>query len=162
LVRGAVLSIVLVIASCAPDYAHTAFRCVNDDSECPTGQMCLVNRCRRGPLTGDGVVCGKGSCALEEQCCDDGTPHCLPAGAVCHGVTELCDGTEDCAVHGMDRDYCCADGNTHFCDATCDHAMCRVGGDCPLTAPNCCDVDAATLLGTCSAIGCSELAVARY
>ncbi|HET7502235.1 MAG TPA: hypothetical protein VFK02_14555 [Kofleriaceae bacterium] len=152
--RGAVLSIVLVIASCAPDYAHTSFRCRNDP-DCPAGQICRAERCRRGELTGDGVVCGDMTCALDAQCCDDGVRHCQAAGAVCHGVSELCDGTEDCPVHGLDHDYCCADNEMHLCDATCSHAMCRVDGDCPRTAPNCCDANAATMTpGLCSQFSC--------
>jgi hypothetical protein len=149
-VRGVALSIVLVIASCAPDYAHTAFRC-DADHGCPDGQGCVAGRCRRGELTGDGVGCGSATCGPAEQCCVDliNPPRCLPAGDVCPGTTALCDGSEDCRA----GDRCCADGDTVFCDAACESYACRDAADCPSTAPNCCAVRI-TPWGQCSPLPC--------
>lgn len=155
--RRALAWIVLLIASCAPDYAHTAFRC-DEGHGCPAGQMCLDGRCRRGALTGDGVVCGqddKGSmqvCDTSQQCCLDlfNPPRCIAAGDVCPGTAALCDGSEDCQA----GDRCCADGDTVFCDAACDHDACRDAADCPSTAPNCCHDDDTTPWGQCSPLGC--------
>lgn len=132
--RGVALSIMLVIASCAPDYGHTAFRCPDGDG-CPDGQDCYAGRCRRGAPTDHGVACGSASCAPGDQCCvDPPNLHCRPAGELCPGITVLCDGATDC----RDKDLCCADGGAVFCDAACTRTACTDGGDCPLTAPNCC------------------------
>ncbi|TMQ03041.1 MAG: hypothetical protein E6J90_52855 [Deltaproteobacteria bacterium] len=148
--RGAALWIVTLIASCAPDYAHSAFRC-DAEHGCPTGQACLAGRCRRGELTGDGVGCGSATCGVTEQCCLDplNLPRCRPAGDVCPGTSVLCDGSEDCRA----GDRCCADGDTVFCDATCDRTACRDDGDCPSTEPNCCGATPEAA-GACSRPSC--------
>jgi hypothetical protein len=149
-VRGALAWLVAWIASCAPDYAHTAFRC-DADHGCPAGQTCLDGRCRRGAPTGDGVVCGAATCDASHQCCLDqlNPPRCIAAGDVCPGTSALCDGSEDCQA----GDRCCADGGTVFCDAACDRYACRDAADCPSTAPNCCPDDTAPW-GECSPSGC--------
>jgi hypothetical protein len=155
-VRGVALSIVLVIASCAPDYGHSAFLCDDAGHGCPDGQDCVAGRCRRGEPTGDGVVCGAGSgaarCAPAEQCCVEGPAQlrCRPAGELCPGITMLCDGAEDCRA----GDRCCADGGAVFCDAACEHTACLDADDCPRsTAPNCC-FDLGTPWGACSPRPC--------
>jgi hypothetical protein len=148
-VRGAVLWIVTLIAGCAPNYAHSAFRC-GADPDCPAGQTCRAGRCLRGAPTGDGVTCGAASCGPADQCCFDppALPRCIAAGDVCPGTAALCDGSEDCRA----GDRCCADGDTAFCDASCGHYACRDGADCPSTEPNCCTAD--TPWGMCSKFGC--------
>lgn len=155
--RGVALSIVLVIASCGPDYGHTAFRC-DADHGCPDGQRCASGRCRRGEPTGDGVRCGKDSgtgaevtCGTEQMCCRDpfNPPRCVDAGSACPGTAALCDGREDCQA----GDRCCADGDTLFCDAVCKHDACREPADCPSTEPNCC-IEDPTLWGECSQPPC--------
>jgi hypothetical protein len=150
-VRGALAWLVALIASCAPDYAHTAFRC-GGGHDCPPDQTCLDGRCRRGAPAGTVVCSGDGqhSCALGEQCClyQDG-PGCIAAGDVCPEPSALCDGREDC--QGNDR--CCADGTIAFCDAACDRYACRDDGDCPSTVPRCC-FDELPLWGHCVASGC--------
>jgi hypothetical protein len=151
-VRGALAWLVALIASCAPDYAHTAFRC-DPGHGCPADQTCLDGRCQRAARTGDGVVCsvdGQHSCDPGEQCClyPDG-PRCIAAGDVCPGTSALCDGSEDCQA----GDRCCADGNITFCDAACDRHACRDAADCPSTAPSCCPDDT-TPWGRCSPSGC--------
>lgn len=148
--RGALAWLVALIASCAPDYAHTAFRCTGDGG-CPGGQTCLDGRCRRGAPTGDGVACGPDTCDAHHQCCLDlfNPPRCIAAGDVCPGTAALCDGSEDCQA----GDRCCADGDTVFCDAACDRYACRDAADCPSTAPNCCPDDT-TPWGQCSRLGC--------
>jgi hypothetical protein len=149
-VRGALAWLVALIASCAPDYAHTAFRCTGDGG-CPAGQTCLDGRCRRGAPIGDGVACGSDACDAHHQCCLDlfNPPRCIAAGDVCPGTAALCDGIEDCQA----GDRCCADGDTVFCDAACDRYACRDAADCPSTAPSCCPDDA-TPWGQCSRLGC--------
>ena len=153
--------IVALLASCAPDYAHTAFRC-DQDHGCPAGQTCLADRCRRGALTGDGVVCGAGSgavsCATTEQCCVDSInpPRCIAAGALCPGTGALCDGSEDCQA----GDRCCSDGEAVFCDAACTRFACRDDADCPSTEPNCCP-EFATPWGRCSELGCLGAVITR-
>ena len=136
--RGVALWILASIASCAPDYGHTAFRC-DAEHGCPDGQSCVDRRCRRGtPVAPDGVICGASTCDATQQCCaDDNGPRCIAAGDVCPGDAALCDGVEDCQA----SDRCCADGDTAFCDATCGHVACRDTGDCPSDAPNCCPTD---------------------
>lgn len=137
--RGVALWILASIASCAPDYGHTAFRC-DAEHGCPDGQSCVGGRCRRGtPVAPDGVVCGAVVCDATQQCCDDddGTSRCIAAGDVCPGDGALCDGVEDCQA----RDLCCADGDLAFCDASCRHAACREDTDCPSLEPHCCPGD---------------------
>lgn len=147
--RGVALSILMLVAGCEPDYAHSAFRCDDAGHGCPAGQLCRAGRCRRGEPTGDGVGCGSAHCDVTQQCCVDESPRCAPAGDSCPGTTVLCDGSGDCQL----GDHCCADGHTVFCDQTCEHYACRVDGDCPLAAPNCCDVTPG-LPGECSRTGC--------
>jgi hypothetical protein len=149
-VRGAALWIVTLLASCAPDYGHSAFRC-DAAHGCPAGQDCLAGRCRRGAPTGDGVGCGGETCDATQQCCVDlfNGAHCRAAGEVCPGTAALCDGREDCQA----GDRCCADGDTVFCDASCGHEACLDAADCPATAPNCC-FDRDTPWGTCALFGC--------
>lgn len=148
--RGALLSIVTLLASCAPDYGHTAFRC-DAGHGCPAGQDCLAGRCRRGAPTGDGVACGSMSCGPTEQCCVDlfQPTGCIAAGDICPGTGALCDGVEDCQA----GDRCCADGETLFCDATCGAYACQDDADCPSTARSCCPDDT-TPWGRCSRLGC--------
>jgi hypothetical protein len=55
------LSLVCLLAGCAPDYGHSAFRC-DASHACPDDQTCIAGRCRRGAPTGDGVVCGTATC----------------------------------------------------------------------------------------------------
>jgi hypothetical protein len=153
-VRGVALFLGWLIASCAPDYGHSAFLC-DEQHGCPDGQTCITGRCRRsdpiGNGSGDGVKCGGMQCDRTQQCCVDGfeTWRCIPAQDACLGTSALCDGMEDCGMH----DLCCADGDNVTCDATCEHYACREREDCPATAPNCCD---ATDLqwGKCSQSGC--------
>jgi hypothetical protein len=154
-VRGALAWLVALLASCAPDYAHTAFRC--DPGGCPADQTCQDGRCRRGAPTGDaGVECGKDDqgdaqvCDTHHQCClySPGPWRCIDAGEVCPAHSGLCDGREDCQA----GDRCCADGNITFCDASCDRYACRDTSDCPSTVPSCC-FDGAAPWGVCST-GC--------
>jgi hypothetical protein len=153
-VRGALAWLVALIAGCAPDYAHTAFRC-DGGHDCPAEQACLDGRCRRGAPPGDaGVVCsvdGEQSCGPREQCClySPGPWGCIAAGDRCPAPSGLCDGRADCQA----GDACCADGNITFCDAVCDRYACRDGADCPSTAPACC-FDGATPWGHCALPGC--------
>jgi hypothetical protein len=149
-VRGALAWIVTLIASCAPDYEHTAFRC-DPLHGCPEGQTCQDGHCQRGAPTGDGVVCGTMTCTSALVCCVDllSPPHCIFEIGVCSGILALCDGSEDC----QPGDRCCADGDTLFCDASCDRYACRDAADCPSTAPNCCP-DGTTPWGQCSPLGC--------
>lgn len=143
----------MLIASCAPDYGHTAFLC-DPDHDCPPGQMCTNGRCWRGtPPDGRDVACGGNArCNVgTEQCCVDssGGTLCGSAGAACHGPSALCDGPRDCPM----GDQCCADGKTVFCDRTCNHHACQVDDDCPeLSAHHCCH-DEGTPWGVCST-GC--------
>jgi hypothetical protein len=148
--RGAALWIVAMVAGCAPDYAHSAFRC-DAQHGCPDGQRCRDGRCRRGEPTGDGVTCGAKRCGPAEQCCVDAAdrPDCAAAGEACPGDAALCDGSEDCQM----GDRCCADGDTAFCDATCNHYACADAADCPLTAPICCR-DFGEHWGQCRTSGC--------
>lgn len=150
--RGALVWIVTLIAGCAPDYGHTAFLC-DAGHDCPTGQTCTFGRCWRGtPPDAQSVVCGDAGCTVgTQQCCVDseGEARCGSAGEVCQGTSALCDGPDDCPP----GERCCADGNTVFCDSTCDHDACRSDGDCPLAAPSCCH-DAETPWGRCSPPGC--------
>jgi len=143
----------MLIASCAPDYGHTAFLC-HVDRDCQPGQACTFGRCQRGtPPDAQSVACGDAGCNVgTEQCCVDPASdrmQCGSAGDVCPGSSALCDGPDDCQ-HG---DQCCADGSTVFCDKACDHHACQVDGDCPLTAPSCCH-DQPTPWGVCSQPGC--------
>jgi hypothetical protein len=154
-VRGALAWIVTLIASCAPDYGHTAFLC-DTGHDCPTGQMCTFGRCWRGtPPDAQSVACGDAGCNVgTQQCCVDsagGTRgmQCGSASEVCPGTSALCDGPADCQ-HG---DQCCADGSTVFCDKACDQYACQVDSDCPLTAPHCCH-DPMTPWGMCSELDC--------
>jgi hypothetical protein len=149
-VRGVALSIFTLIASCAPDYGHTAFRC-DAEHGCPAAQSCVAGRCRRGAPTGDGVVCGSATCDVTQQCClyVFSQPTCIAAGDVCPDTSALCDGVEDCQA----GDRCCADGKTVFCDATCGDYACRDAADCPSTEPNCCQFDI-TPWGECSKFPC--------
>jgi hypothetical protein len=149
-VRGVALSILTLLASCAPDYGHSAFRC-DADHGCPAGQACVVGRCRTGLPAGDGVVCATVTCDATQQCCLDlfNPPRCIAAGDVCPGTSALCDGVEDCPA----GERCCATGSTVACGASCDEVVCREAADCPSTAPNCCASDQ-TPWGTCSALGC--------
>src|SRR3954467_7554054 len=112
--RGVALSILLLVGSCAPDYAHSAFRC-DAKHGCPEDQTCVLGRCRRPP---DGVVCGEQTCNAMEKCCIDtiNSPRCIAVGDVCPGTSALCDGLEDCQA----GDQCCADSSTVTCKATCD------------------------------------------
>ena len=141
--------VIAALTSCAPDYAHTAFRC-DAERPCPTGQSCYAGRCRRGLPTGDGVACGTATCDASHQCCVDSEnpPRCIAASDVCPGTAALCDGAEDC----QPGDRCCADRNTVFCDASCSQYACRDAADCPSTEPNCCGAD--TPWGVCSESGC--------
>lgn len=157
--HGVALTIVLLIASCAPDYAHSAFLC-DARHGCPDGQDCIQGRCRRAERTGedvvcssstcDGVLCGGQTCDRSQQCCVDGSEiaRCAAAGVACLGRSALCDGRADCRA----GDYCCADGDS-FCDAHCDHYACRLDGDCPPTTPSCCGASATTV-GECAQLGC--------
>jgi hypothetical protein len=152
-VRGALAWLVSLIASCAPDYAHTTFLCP-PGHDCPPGQSCVDGRCRHGAVTGDGVVCPApaGTCAAGGLCCLDrsGNGHCDEARDACTtGPAALCDGSEDC----QPGDRCCADGNTAFCDAVCMNYVCRDAADCPASAPNCCP-DPITPWHQCSPFGC--------
>ena len=153
--RGVALLVGCLVASCAPDYGHSAFRC-DVEHGCPTGQTCIFDRCRRadpsGNGSGDGVICGGEMCKLSEQCCvndNDDTALCAEAGAICPGVSALCDGKEDCG--GVDR--CCADGDAVTCDETCKTYACRDDDDCPLAAHTCCGATAKTW-GECSNAKC--------
>jgi hypothetical protein len=151
-VRGALAWIVMLIASCAPDFAHTAFLC-DKQPDCPAGQTCTSGRCWRGtPPDAQTVACGDAGCNVgTQQCCVDpaGGMQCGSAGEVCRGISALCDGPDDC----QPGDRCCADGNTVFCDQACDHDACQVDRDCPLAAPHCCH-DPRTSWGVCSDSGC--------
>jgi hypothetical protein len=142
----------MLIASCAPDYGHTAFLC-HADRDCPPGQACTFGRCQRGtPPDAQSVGCGDASCNVgTAQCCVDpaGGMQCGSAGDLCPGISALCDGPGDCQT----GDQCCADGSTVFCDKACDHHACQVDSDCPLTAPSCCH-DPMTPCGQCSQSGC--------
>lgn len=151
--RGALVWIVTLIASCAPDTGHTAFLC-DGNHDCPPGQLCMYGRCLRAvPPDAESVACADaGSCTVgPEQCCLDsaGGTRCGDAGEACRGTSALCDSPRDCP----DGDRCCADGNAVFCDRTCDHDACQVDGDCPLSAPSCCH-DQGTPWGVCSGLGC--------
>jgi hypothetical protein len=149
-VRAVALWILALIASCAPDYGHTAFRCQLPEHGCPAGQDCIAGRCRRGPLTGDGVVCGSATCGPTQQCCVDhiNPERCIAADDICPGDAALCDGSEDCQA----GDRCCADGDTVFCDGSCSRHACQDASDCPSTAPNCCHDELPW--GQCSPFGC--------
>lgn len=142
----------MLIASCAPDFAHTAFLC-DKQPDCPAGQTCTSGRCWRGtPPDAQTVACGDAGCNVgTQQCCVDpaGGMQCGSAGEVCRGISALCDGPDDC----QPGDRCCADGNTVFCDQACDHDACQVDRDCPLAAPHCCH-DPRTSWGVCSDSGC--------
>lgn len=144
----------MLIASCAPDYGHTAFLC-HVDRDCQPGQACTFGRCQRGtPPDAQSVACGDASCNVgTEQCCVDPASdrmQCGSAGDLCPGTSALCDGPDDCQ-HG---DQCCADGSTVFCDKACGHQACQFDRDCPpLTAPSCCH-DPLTPWGVCSQPGC--------
>lgn len=148
--RGVALWIITLIASCAPDYGHTAFRC-DASHDCPAGQSCFAGRCRRGEPTGDGVACGATSCDATQQCCLDlfNPARCIAAGDACAGISALCDGSEDC----QPGDRCCADGGTAFCDASCGEYACRDAADCPPSAPSCCTLGDVPW-GLCSRLGC--------
>lgn len=148
--RVALLSCLLVLASCTPDYGHTAFRC-DDEHRCPADQTCITGRCRRGAPTGDGVVCGAATCTLTEQCClySFGPPRCIAAGELCPNTSALCDGVEDCAS----GDRCCGDGEALLCDATCADYVCRDAADCPSIEPYCCGATA-QMWGQCSPFPC--------
>jgi hypothetical protein len=156
-VRGVALLLGCLVASCAPDYGHSAFRC-NGDHGCPDGQRCVIpagqqtGRCHRGEApNSDGVVCGAELCDVTQQCCFSGDSlqaSCSAAGAACPESSALCDGVEDC----QQDDWCCADGDTHACDATCKTYACRDKDDCPPTQ-SCCGAEA-THWGLCSDNGC--------
>jgi len=148
-VRGVALLLGCLVASCAPDYGHSAFRC-DAEHGCPSGQTCILDRCRRadpiGNGSGDGVICGGRACALTEQCCldeDNRTASCAAAGDVCVATSALCDGKEDCA--GDDR--CCIQGDTITCGTDCKAYACREDGDCP--APQHCCLATADRWGEC-------------
>jgi hypothetical protein len=156
-VRGVALWIVGLVIGCAPDYAHTAFRCGTGDAgdpECPDRQSCILGRCRRATPAGDGIKCptDPGVCATGDRCCfiEGGTSDCGAANLVCKGgVSALCDSRNDCG-----DDYCCADGTSVFCDAHCGNYACQHDGDCPPEAPHCCRPDRAVPWGTCSDVSC--------
>lgn len=148
-VTGVIAVIVALSSGCAPDYAHTAFRC-DAEHDCPAGQACIMGRCRHGEPTGDGVACGMVTCDLTQQCCIDmsNPARCIAAGDVCPGTSALCDGVEDCQA----GDQCCASGSTVSCDPSCEQAVCRDAADCPSTAPNCCPQE--TPWGECQKLAC--------
>jgi hypothetical protein len=161
-VRGVALWILALIVGCAPDYGHTAFRCVSSHASdepppCPAGQDCYLGRCRRAAPTGQGIMCAGELCGAGDQCCfvEGGTTGCMPANNVCKGgISALCDSIDDCQLHDQVPDYCCADGKSLFCDAHCNNYACQGDGDCPPTAPHCCRPDRATPWGTCSDDSC--------
>jgi hypothetical protein len=145
------LALIALLASCSPDYAHSAFLCKDPDG-CPSGQTCLMGRCRRGIATApDGVMCDHATCDQTQQCClyTTGSPTCIAVGDVCPDTSALCDGVEDCQA----GDRCCADGSTVACDASCKDYACQRGDDCPTTEPNCCHFDTRPW-GTCSSQPC--------
>src|ERR1041384_1214178 len=126
----------MLIASCAPDFGHTAFLC-DDLGGCPMGQTCMSGRCQRGtPPGAQSVACGDAGCTVgTQQCCvEESEMRCASAGELCPGTSALCDGPDDC----QSGDRCCADGSTVFCDKACDHYACQADRDCPLTASRCC------------------------
>src|SRR3954468_13675584 len=103
----------MLVASCAPDFGHTAFLC-DEDHRCPDGQMCRSGRCWRGtPPDATYVECDEragdaGRCIVGiEQCCvSEGGTLCGDAGALCQGTSGLSDGPGDCPG----GEQCCADG----------------------------------------------------
>jgi hypothetical protein len=154
-VRGALVWIAMLVASCAPDFGHTAFLC-DSDHRCPDDQMCRSGRCWQGtPPDASYVECDEragdaGRCIVGiEQCCvSEGGTLCGDAGALCQGPSGLCDGPDDCPK----GEQCCADGTTVFCGHACDRFACRADGDCPLEIHHCC-YDQGTPWGVC-ATGC--------
>jgi hypothetical protein len=162
-VRGVAWSIALGVArvavgaalgallACEPDYAHSAFLC-KDEHGCPSGQSCMMGRCRRGtPAAPDGVKCGSAPCDPTQQCCLYSTgPSCIAASDVCPEASALCDGAEDCQL----GDRCCADSDTVACDETCASYACQDKDDCPTTQPNCCHYDPTLPWGICSSQPC--------
>lgn len=125
-----------LVASCTPDYGHTAFRC-DANHGCPDDQTCIHGRCRRAGPADVSVACGSETCDVTRQCCfyDAGPARCIPAGDICPDDAALCDGADDC----QDGDRCCADSEMLACDASCQTYACRQDSDCPSTEPYCCD-----------------------
>jgi len=145
-VRGvALLLLGWLVASCAPDYERSAFRC-DLDHGCPSGQSCIGGRCRRGVPADAGVECGDSRCDVaEQQCCINGpSARCVGAGDVCPGVGALCDGPEDC----LGGELCCADSDTVACFASCKTYVCNDDVDCP-TGTHCCSIPG-TPWGVCA------------
>lgn len=176
--RGVALWIVGLVISCAPDYAHTAFRCddaSDDPAQCPDNQKCIGGRCRRDLPggTSDGIACTTqpppfNQCTLGAQCCwiegvsKGSAADCMAADQVCKGISALCDGTLDCPVidaANLKHEYCCADGKSLFCDRQCHNYACQVSDDCPSAAPHCCRPDRGLPWGMCSNELCADVAV---
>ena len=149
--RGVALLLGCLVASCAPDYDHSAFRC-DPDHGCPSGQSCIGGRCRRGVPGDASVACGGATCDVAmQQCCADGNnaPRCIRAGDECPGPGALCDGPGDC----LGDESCCGDSQTVACFTSCKRYVCVTGADCPSKAPNCCPGEDVPW-GECSNDGC--------
>jgi hypothetical protein len=146
-----VCSLIALLVACAPDESHTAFLCAVD-RDCPAGQRCFTERCRRSDVRGNGIACGATVCAPTQQCCLDGAnpARCIRAGDRCFGLGALCDDKTDCAM----GDKCCADDSILSCNADCAVIACQAPSDCPEGRPNCCRGEAAVPWGTCSRTPC--------
>lgn len=101
-----------------------------------------------------GVVCGMDVCDSTEQCCTSGigiggmmSSTCIPAGDMCMGASQTCDGPEDCAS----GEVCCGrrDGLSInlacVAAAMCDgdglrgpYELCRDASDCSTMGDMCC------------------------
>jgi len=91
-----------------------------------------------------GVTCGMMTCATGMDCCvtfQNMMPAyaCIASGGACQGVTQSCDGPEDCTT----GDRCCAQfgGGDVTCQGgggTC-RELCHVAADCTMQGAMCCD-----------------------
>jgi hypothetical protein len=147
------LALLVMLGACEPDYSETAFLC-DQSARCPTGQLCMAGRCRRGGAVGE-IACGAGgTCTPEQQCCVDSSnpPRCIPAADVCpNGYGALCDGLADCQL----GDACC-DGDLTYCRASCATTVCTVDADCPSGEPHCCIDPTVVPWGSCQFYSCTE------
>ncbi len=146
--------VALAVAACryeAPDYGDARFRC-DLAHPCPSGQPCVDGLCqppgaddaaRDGASVDgmyDGIACGIGTCALDQECCVDvvSGARCQAPAESCTGISTRCDGPEDCP-----GGECCLSAGSGVCTAagTCVTATaCHDSGDCTGAATTCCAI----------------------